>query len=186
MVGSIAAALVAATMVAMCAAEPVRAESSAAIMLQDTPITALDAEKAGTEPPPPPYNPTVVKYVDPGMPTPGGIAFGAPFTNTDRCAWMWYASCSVAPHWIPSTVPVCVVPAGARSPPCSSATPSKPMLEADVEPVAPVAAAAVLELLAELELDELLEPQPASATAPARSAAVGTRERDRRHIDAQR
>ena len=70
MVGSIAAALVAATMVAMCAAEPVRAESSAAIILQDTPMTALDAEKAGTEPPPPPYDPTVVKYVDPGMPTP--------------------------------------------------------------------------------------------------------------------
>ena len=69
-VGSIAAALVAATMVAMCAGEPVRAESSAATMLQDTPITAGDAEKAGTMPAPPPYDPTVVKYVDPGMPTP--------------------------------------------------------------------------------------------------------------------
>src|ERR1039457_5861102 len=69
-VGSIAAALVAATMAAMCAAEPVRAESSAAIMSQDVPITAADAEKAGTMPAPPPYDPTVVKYVDPGMPTP--------------------------------------------------------------------------------------------------------------------
>src|ERR1019366_105315 len=70
MVGSVAAALVAATVVAMCAAEPVRAEYSAAIMLQDTPITALDAEKAGTEPPPPPYYPTGVTYADPGMPPP--------------------------------------------------------------------------------------------------------------------
>jgi hypothetical protein len=69
-VGSIAAALVAAAMAAMCAAEPGRAESSAAIMLQDVSITAGDAEKSGTQPPPPPYDPSAVKYVDPGMPTP--------------------------------------------------------------------------------------------------------------------
>ena len=54
----------------------------------------------------------------------------------------------------------------------------------------PVDAAGVLALLGELELelelDELLLPQPASASAPTRSAAVGRRERDRRHIDAQR
>jgi len=87
---------------------------------------------------------------------------------------------------IPSTVPVCVVPAGARSRPCSSATPSKPRLAPAVAPVVPVEAAVVLGLAAELELDELLEPQPASANAPARSAAVGTKARDRRHIDAQR
>ena len=47
------------------------AESSAAIMLQkNTPVTAGDAEKAGTMPAPPPYDPTVVKYVDPPMPSP--------------------------------------------------------------------------------------------------------------------
>jgi len=68
--GSIAAALVAAAMAAMCAAEPGRAESSAAIMLQNAPVTAADAEKSGTLPPPPPYDPAVVKYVDPGMSTP--------------------------------------------------------------------------------------------------------------------
>ena len=47
-VGSIAAALVVAAAVTMCAAEPGRAESSAAIMLQNAPITAGDAEKSGT------------------------------------------------------------------------------------------------------------------------------------------
>jgi hypothetical protein len=45
-----------------------RAESSAAIMLQNQPITAGDAEHSGTLPPLPPYDPTVVKYVDPPMP----------------------------------------------------------------------------------------------------------------------
>ncbi len=69
-VGSIAARLVVAAIVTMCAAEPGRAASSPAIMSQDVPITAADAEKAGTMPAPPPYDPTVVKYVDPGMPTP--------------------------------------------------------------------------------------------------------------------
>jgi lipoprotein-anchoring transpeptidase ErfK/SrfK len=46
-----------------------RAESSAALMLQNQPVTAGDAEHSGTLPPPPPYDPTVVKYVDPPMPT---------------------------------------------------------------------------------------------------------------------
>ncbi len=77
-VGSIAAGLVVAAAVTMCAAEPARAESSAAIMSQDVPITAGDAEKAGTMPPPPPYDPTVVKYVDPGMPTPDPRATPTP------------------------------------------------------------------------------------------------------------
>ncbi|MFZ0248110.1 L,D-transpeptidase family protein [Candidatus Binatus sp.] len=77
-VGSIAAGLVVAAAVTMCAAEPGRAESSAAIMSQDVPITAGDAEKAGTMPPPPPYDPTVVKYVDPGMPTPDPRATPTP------------------------------------------------------------------------------------------------------------
>ena len=77
-VGSIAAGLVVAAAVTMCTAEPGRAESSAAIMSQDVPITAGDAEKAGTMPPPPPYDPTVVKYVDPGMPTPDPRATPTP------------------------------------------------------------------------------------------------------------
>ena len=46
------------------------AESSAEIMLHNQPVTADDAQKAGTMPPPPPYDPTVVKYVDPPMPSP--------------------------------------------------------------------------------------------------------------------
>jgi hypothetical protein len=69
-VGSIAAALAVAAAVTIFAAEPVRAESSAAIMSQDEPVTAGDAERLGTMPQPPPYDPTEVKYVDPGMPTP--------------------------------------------------------------------------------------------------------------------
>ena len=49
-----------------------RAESSAALMLQNQPVTAGDAEQSGTLPPPPYVDPndhTVVKYVDPPMPT---------------------------------------------------------------------------------------------------------------------
>jgi lipoprotein-anchoring transpeptidase ErfK/SrfK len=68
--GSIAAALIAATIVAMCAAEPALAGPAAALAQQTAPVTAEDAEKAGTQPPPPPYNPSPVQYVDPGMPTP--------------------------------------------------------------------------------------------------------------------
>jgi lipoprotein-anchoring transpeptidase ErfK/SrfK len=46
-----------------------RAGSSAALLLGKPPVTAGDAERSGTLPPPPPYDPTVVKYVDPPMPT---------------------------------------------------------------------------------------------------------------------
>ncbi len=60
---------VAAFAIALGAPSFARAESSAALMLQDVPITAGDAEKAGTNFTPP-YDPTVVKYVDPPMPTP--------------------------------------------------------------------------------------------------------------------
>jgi lipoprotein-anchoring transpeptidase ErfK/SrfK len=68
-VGSIAVALIAATIALMCDAEPGRAGPAAAVARQDTPITAGDAEQAGTLPPPPRYVPGV-KYVDPGMGTP--------------------------------------------------------------------------------------------------------------------
>ena len=60
-----------------------QAESSAAGMLESAPITAGDAEKAGTMPPPPPYDPTVVNYVDPPMPTPDPDASPSP-TPTPR------------------------------------------------------------------------------------------------------
>jgi lipoprotein-anchoring transpeptidase ErfK/SrfK len=43
------------------------ADSTASPPQQNAPITASDAEKAGTLPPYPPFDPTVVKYVDPGM-----------------------------------------------------------------------------------------------------------------------
>ena len=69
-VGSITAALIAATIVLICAAEPALAGPAATLAQQSAPITAGDAEKAGTLPPPPPYNPKQVQYVDPGMPTP--------------------------------------------------------------------------------------------------------------------
>lgn len=69
-VGSIVTALVVTAIVVICGVEPGRAESTAALMLQNSPVTAADAEKAGTQPPPPPYNPKAVQYVDPGMPTP--------------------------------------------------------------------------------------------------------------------
>jgi lipoprotein-anchoring transpeptidase ErfK/SrfK len=68
--GSITAAWIAATIVLMCAAEPALAGPAAMLAQQTSPVTAADAEKAGTQPPPPPYNPAPVQYVDPGMPTP--------------------------------------------------------------------------------------------------------------------
>jgi lipoprotein-anchoring transpeptidase ErfK/SrfK len=68
-VGWIAAALIAATIVLICDAEPGLAGPAATLAHEDTPITAGDAEKAGTLPPPPPYVPGV-KYIDPGMGTP--------------------------------------------------------------------------------------------------------------------
>ena len=67
---SIAAALVIAITVVVCAAEPGRAESTATLRLQNPPITAADAEKSGAQPSPPPHDPSAVKYVDPGMATP--------------------------------------------------------------------------------------------------------------------
>ena len=69
-VGSITAALAAAIIISTGAAQARQYKSSAALMLEDQPVTAGDAEKAGTQPPPPPYDPRAVKYVDPGMPTP--------------------------------------------------------------------------------------------------------------------
>ncbi len=60
---------VAAFAIALGAPSFARAESSAALMLQTVPLTAGDAEKAGTNFTPP-YDPTVVKYVDPPMPAP--------------------------------------------------------------------------------------------------------------------
>jgi hypothetical protein len=90
----------------------------------------------------------------------------------------------VAPHRIPSTVPVPVVLAGASCGPTSSGTPSKPIcpgeplaaavvvLEAPVlfapELALALAEAELVELA--LELDEL--PQPARARAPIRSASA--------------
>jgi hypothetical protein len=43
---------------------------------------------------------------------------------------MWYASCSIGPHEIPSTVPVPVLVAGASAGPDSSGTFSKPIVAA--------------------------------------------------------
>jgi hypothetical protein len=64
--------LLIATSFFLTATSSTRAESSAALMLQNQPVTAGDAEHSGTLPPPPQYDPddkTVVKYVDPPMPT---------------------------------------------------------------------------------------------------------------------
>ncbi len=84
--GSITAALIAATIVLMCAAEPVLAGPAAMLAQQSAPITAGDAEKAGTLPPPPPYNPKQVQYVDPGMPTPEPPGPGTTPTPTPTAA----------------------------------------------------------------------------------------------------
>ena len=80
-VGSIAAVLVVAAMLTAGAAEAGTPQPSVAVMLQDAPITAGDAEKAGTMPPPPRRDPNV-KYVDPGMPTPEPPDFRATPTPT--------------------------------------------------------------------------------------------------------
>ncbi len=69
-VGSFAAAFVGAAILVMCAAQSARARVPFAAVQQNEPITAGDAEKAGMQPPPPPYDPRKVQYVDPGMPTP--------------------------------------------------------------------------------------------------------------------
>jgi lipoprotein-anchoring transpeptidase ErfK/SrfK len=67
-VGSITAALIAATIVNMCAAEPALA-GPAAYLKSDTPITAGEAEKAGVQPPAP-YYPPGQKFVNSGIPAP--------------------------------------------------------------------------------------------------------------------
>ncbi|HYL58572.1 MAG TPA: L,D-transpeptidase [Candidatus Acidoferrales bacterium] len=54
------------------------ADGSSAAITADSAITADDAEKAGSLPPPPPYDPTIVNYVDPGMPTPDPNASPTP------------------------------------------------------------------------------------------------------------
>jgi len=46
------------------------ATPTATAITSENGMSAGDAEKAGSLPPPPPYDPTVVKFVDPGMPTP--------------------------------------------------------------------------------------------------------------------
>ena len=68
-VGSITAALIAATIVMMCAAEPALAGPAATFAQSTTPITAADAEKAGVQPPAP-YYPPGQKYVNSGIPAP--------------------------------------------------------------------------------------------------------------------
>jgi lipoprotein-anchoring transpeptidase ErfK/SrfK len=67
--GSIAAALIAATIVLMSAGEPALAGPAAALAQSTTPITATDAEKAGLQPPAP-YYPPGQKWVNSGMPGP--------------------------------------------------------------------------------------------------------------------
>src|ERR1700744_3475059 len=61
---------------------------------------------------------------------------------------MWYASCSVAPHVMPATLPVPVDPAGSICGPVCSGTPSKPMAGSDalVVPVPAVEVAPELEV----------------------------------------
>ena len=54
------------------------ADGPSPALTPDTAISASDAEKAGSLPPPPPYDPTVVNYVDPGMPTPDPNASPTP------------------------------------------------------------------------------------------------------------
>jgi hypothetical protein len=81
---------------------------------------------------------------------------------------MWYASCSVAPHLIPSTVPVPVVPGEAISAPDSIGTPSKPTC------ALVFAASDVVLDDEEDELDELLLPQPASSALTASVAMSET------------
>jgi lipoprotein-anchoring transpeptidase ErfK/SrfK len=66
--GSITAALIAATIVTTCAAEPALA-GPAAFAKSDTPITAGEAEKAGVQPPAP-YYPPGQKFVNSGIPAP--------------------------------------------------------------------------------------------------------------------
>src|SRR5579862_2741996 len=68
-VGSISAALIAATIVLMCDPEPVLAGPAATLAQQTTPITASDAEREGLQPPAP-YYPPSQKYAVSGIPPP--------------------------------------------------------------------------------------------------------------------
>ena len=68
-VGSITAALIAATIVLTCADEPALAGPAAVLAQSTTPITASDAEKAGVQPPAP-YYPPSQKYAVSGIPPP--------------------------------------------------------------------------------------------------------------------
>jgi lipoprotein-anchoring transpeptidase ErfK/SrfK len=68
-VGSITAALIAATIVLMCADESALAGPAATLAQSTTPITASDAEKAGVQPPAP-YYPPSQKYAVSGIPPP--------------------------------------------------------------------------------------------------------------------
>ena len=89
---------------------------------------------------------------------------------------MWYASCSVAPQLIPSTVPVCVVLAGAISVPCWIGTPSNPIcvaLEAVAEEVVGVLDAAGADEA--LLLEEL--PHPASTRTASSDGTIRRRGR---------
>src|ERR1700689_4405217 len=82
--GSIAAALIAATILMSNAAEAGRPQTSPATQLPQSdnpPITASDAARAGTLPPAP-YIDHSIKYVDPGMPTPEPIDSRATPTPT--------------------------------------------------------------------------------------------------------
>ncbi len=67
--GSIAAALIAATIALICSAEPAPAGPAAMFAQQNTPITAGDAEKAGVQPAAP-YYPPDQKYKNSGIPPP--------------------------------------------------------------------------------------------------------------------
>ena len=69
---------------------------------------------------------------------------------------------------MPSAVPVPVVEGLARGAPCSITTPSKPARPAELEGWT----LAVVELLAVLEFDEELLPQPASNSANPMIATV--------------
>jgi lipoprotein-anchoring transpeptidase ErfK/SrfK len=68
-VGSIAAALIAATILMTGVAEAGRPQTSPAFQPENASITGGGAARAGTLPPAPRLDPNV-KYVDPGMPTP--------------------------------------------------------------------------------------------------------------------
>src|SRR5215510_14757960 len=64
----------------------------------------------------------------PGMPRPAGIWRGEPFTNTVRCAWMWYTTCSLVSQRMPSTgCPAALVAVLASGGALGMGTPSGPV-----------------------------------------------------------